>query len=67
MGRLNHYLRRYWRRYLWGAICLLATATLVMWIPWWIREAVRIIEQGGSISDVTFYAGLIAAAALAPG
>jgi len=67
MGRLNHYLRRYWRRYFLGAICLLATATLVMWIPWWIREAVRIIEQGGSISDVTFYAGLIAAAALAQG
>jgi ATP-binding cassette subfamily B protein len=67
MGRLNHYLRRYWRRYLWGAICLFFTATLVMWIPWWIREAVRIMEQGGSISDVTFYAGLIAAAALAQG
>jgi ATP-binding cassette subfamily B protein len=67
MGRLNHYLRRYWRRYVFGAICLLATATLVMWIPWWIREAVRVIEQGGSMSDVTFYAGLIAAAALAQG
>jgi ATP-binding cassette subfamily B protein len=38
-----------------------------MWIPWWIREAVRIIEQGGSLSDVTFYAGLIGAAALAQG
>jgi ATP-binding cassette subfamily B protein len=67
MGRLNHYLRRYWRRYVFGAICLLATATLVMWIPWWIREAVRIIEQGGSIGDVTYYAGLIAASALAQG
>jgi ATP-binding cassette subfamily B multidrug efflux pump len=67
MGRLNHYLRRYWRRYFLGAICLLATVTLVMWIPWWIREAVRIIEEGGSISDVSFYAGLIAAAALAQG
>jgi ATP-binding cassette subfamily B protein len=67
MGRLNHYLRRYWRRYFLGAICLLATATLVMWIPWWIREAVRIIEEGGSISEVNFYAGLIGAAALAQG
>jgi ATP-binding cassette subfamily B multidrug efflux pump len=67
MGRLNHYLRRYWRRYFLGAICLLATATLVMWIPWWIREAVRIIEEGGSIDEVSFYAGLIAAAALAQG
>ena len=67
MGRLKYYLRRYWRRYFFGAFCLLVTATLVMWIPWWIREAVRIIEQGGSLSDVTFYAGLIGAAALAQG
>jgi ATP-binding cassette, subfamily B, multidrug efflux pump len=67
MGRLNHYLRRYWRRYFLGAICLLITVTLVMWIPWWIREAVRIIEQGGSLADVTFYAGMIAVAALAQG
>jgi len=67
MGRLKYYLRRYWRRYFLGAFCLLGTATLVMWIPWWIREAVRVIEQGGSLSDVTFYAGLIGAAALAQG
>ena len=67
MGRLKYYLRRYWRRYFLGAFCLLVTVTLVMWIPWWIREAVRVIEQGGSLSDVTFYAGLIGAAALAQG
>ena len=67
MGRLKYYLRRYWRRYFLGAFCLLGTATLVMWIPWWIREAVRVIEQGGSLNDVTFYAGLIGAAALAQG
>ena len=67
MGRLKYYLRRYWRRYFLGAFCLLGTATLVMWIPWWIREAVRVIEQGGSLDDVTFYAGLIGAAALAQG
>ncbi|HEX9661248.1 MAG TPA: ABC transporter ATP-binding protein [Candidatus Binatia bacterium] len=64
---MKYYLRRYWRRYFLGAFCLLGTATLVMWIPWWIREAVRVIEQGGSLSDVTFYAGLIGAAALAQG
>ena len=45
----------------------LGTATLVMWIPWWIREAVRILEQGGALSDVTFYAAVIAFAALAQG
>ena len=67
MGRLKTYLWRYWRRYLLGGLCLLGTATLVMWIPWWIREAVRILEQGGPLSDVTFYAAVIASAALAQG
>jgi ATP-binding cassette subfamily B multidrug efflux pump len=67
MGRLKTYLWRYWRRYLVGGICLFATATLVMWIPWWIREAVRIIENGGALRDVTFYAALIGVAAVAQG
>src|ERR1044071_2769761 len=67
MGRLRSYAWRYWRRYLLGALCLLGTATLVMWIPWWIREAIKIIENGGSIGDVTWYAVVIALAALAQG
>jgi ATP-binding cassette, subfamily B, multidrug efflux pump len=67
MGRLKTYVWRYWRRYLVGALCLFATATLVMWIPWWIREAVRIIESGGSLRDVAFYAAVIAAAAVVQG
>lgn len=67
MGRLKVYLWRYWRRYLIGGLCLFGTATLVMWIPWWIREAVRILEQGGALGDVTFYAALIGLAALAQG
>ncbi len=67
MGRLSHYIWRYWRSYLQGGLCLLATATLVMWIPWWIREAVRIIEGGGAVREVTFYAVLIVAAALVQG
>jgi ATP-binding cassette subfamily B protein len=67
MGRLSKYALRYWRQYLYGGICLLGTATLVMWIPWWIREAVRIIERGGPLSDVTFYAVLIVAAAIVQG
>src|SRR5437870_1589114 len=67
MGRLKTYLWRYWRRYLVGGICLFGTATLVMWIPWWIRDAVRIIESGGSLRDVRFYAVLIGAAAVVQG
>ena len=38
-----------------------------MWIPWWIRQAVRILERGGSLSDVRFYAELIGAAAIVQG
>lgn len=67
MGRLSQYALRYWRQYLLGGVCLLGTATLVMWIPWWIREAVRTIEDGGPLGDVTFYALLIIAAALGQG
>ena len=67
MGRLKTYLWRYWRRYLFGGLCLFGTATLVMWIPWWIREAVRILEQGGALGDVTYYAVIIGLAALAQG
>jgi ATP-binding cassette subfamily B protein len=65
--RLKSYIFRYWRRYLVGGLCLLGTATLVMWIPWWIREAVRVIEHGGSLREVTFYAALIGVAAVAQG
>jgi ATP-binding cassette subfamily B protein len=67
MGRLKGYVWRYRRRYVLGSICLLATVTLVMWIPWWMREAVRIIEHGGSLRDVRYYAALIAAAGLGQG
>lgn len=67
MRLLAHYLWRYWLRYLVGALCLLGTATLVMWIPWWIREAVRVLEHGGSLHDVRYYALLIGAAAVAQG
>ena len=67
MGRLLSYLRRYRQQYMLGGLCLLGTATLVMWIPWWIREAVRIIEHGGSLGDVTYYAALIVGAAVLQG
>ena len=67
MGRLKSYLWRYWRRYLIGAFYLFGTATLIMWIPWWIREGVRIIEDGGPIEDVTFYVLLIIGAAVVQG
>jgi len=67
MGRISQYIWRYWRRYLFGGLCLIGTATLVMWIPWWIREAIRIIENGGALRDVRYYVLLIIAAAIAQG
>jgi ATP-binding cassette, subfamily B, multidrug efflux pump len=67
MGRLRSYLWRYWRYYLLGAFCLLGTATLIMFIPWWIRESVRILEQGGSLREISFYALMIACAAVLQG
>jgi ATP-binding cassette subfamily B multidrug efflux pump len=67
MGRLKHYAGRYWRRYLVGGLCLFGTATLVMLIPWWIREAIRVLEDGGPLRDVTFYAVLIGVAAVGQG
>jgi len=67
MGRLWSYLLRYWRRYLLGALCLLGTVSLVMWIPWLMRAAVKVIEQGGSLRDVRYYAALIAVAGLGQG
>ena len=67
MGRLKSYVWRYWRRYVVGSICLLGTVTLVMWIPLWLRAAVKIIENGGSLADVRYYALLIAGAGVAQG
>ena len=67
MGRLFGYLRRYSNQYLLGGLFLLATATLVMWIPWWIREAVRVIEHGGPASGAVYYAVLIIVAAIVQG
>ena len=67
MGRLKRYVWRYRWRYLVGGLCLLGTATLVMWIPWWIREAVRAIENGGPLGEVAYYCLLIGVAAVAQG
>ncbi|HEY1371666.1 MAG TPA: ABC transporter ATP-binding protein [Candidatus Binatia bacterium] len=67
MGRLWTYVLRYWRRYVLGALCLLGTVSLVMWIPWLMRGAIKVIEQGGSLWDVRYYAALIAVAGVGQG
>src|ERR1044072_8819791 len=38
-----------------------------MWIPWLMRAAVKVIEQGGSLWDVRYYAALIAVAGVGQG
>jgi len=65
--RLKGYLWRHWQSYLLGGLCLFVTATLVMLIPWWIRAAVSIIEQGGRREDLVYYATLIIGAAVGQG
>lgn len=67
IARLRSYLWRYWRRYLLGAVCLLATTSMIMIIPWWVRAAINIIEQGGSDQELLRYAVLIVVAAIAGG
>src|SRR4026207_1010061 len=67
MGRISQYIWRYWRRYLFGGLCLIGTATFVMWLARGIREAIRIIEHGGALSEVRYYVLLIIASAIAQG
>ncbi len=67
MVGISYYIWRYWRRYLFGGLCLFGTATLVMCIPWWIREGISVVERGGALRDVTYYAILIIVAAVAQG
>jgi ATP-binding cassette subfamily B protein len=67
MGRLRSYLLRYWRRYFLGIVCLLLTVSLVMWIPWLMRAAVKVIEEGGTLWDVRYYALLIGVAGVLQG
>ncbi|HEX2385716.1 MAG TPA: ABC transporter transmembrane domain-containing protein, partial [Candidatus Binatia bacterium] len=67
MGRLRSYLLRYWRRYFLGIVCLFLTVSLVMWIPWLMRAAVKVIEEGGTLWDVRYYALLIGVAGVLQG
>lgn len=67
IARLVGYLWRYWRRYLLGGLCLIGTTSLLMVIPWWVRAALRVIEQGDPESVLSRYALFILLAAIAGG
>ena len=64
MRRLQGYLLRYRWRYAAGGICLLATATLAMAVPYLLKRAVDAISHGAAARQVTAYAGIIIAIAV---
>jgi ATP-binding cassette, subfamily B, multidrug efflux pump len=52
MSRLWSYLKRYRGRYAFGLVCLLATGSLAMTIPYLLKRAVDTIAAGGSLGRV---------------
>ncbi len=65
MQRLWSYMIRYRGRYAVGLVCLLATGTLAMTIPYLLKRAVDTIAAGGSAAAVGWLAAAIVAIALA--
>ena len=66
-ARLIEYLWKYWRRYLLGGLCLVATTSLLMVVPWWVRGAIDVLERGDPHSELDGYALWIALAAVGGG
>src|SRR5574337_179379 len=64
MRRLWRYLLRYRWRYVVGGVCLLATATLAMAVPYLLKRAIDDIGHGASLNRVTYYAFVITAIAV---
>jgi ATP-binding cassette subfamily B protein len=62
--RLWAYVRRYRARYLAGGLCLLATATLAMSVPYLLKRAINAIEHGEPFGRVTAFAAAIVVIAL---
>jgi ATP-binding cassette subfamily B multidrug efflux pump len=71
MRRLWSYLARYWKRYLAGCLCLIATASLAMAIPVLLKRAVDSIQASPDMAtgarSAGFYAAVVIAIALAQG
>ncbi|HYA36536.1 MAG TPA: ABC transporter ATP-binding protein [Candidatus Binataceae bacterium] len=66
MKRLFVYMRRHWRGYAFGIACTLTTATLAMLIPLLVRDSLNAV-QAHRMSDLTFYAEMLAVVALVNG
>jgi ATP-binding cassette subfamily B multidrug efflux pump len=67
MRRLWGYLQRYRRRYVAGGVCLFATATLAMAIPYLLKRAVDAIGHGAPARHITAYALAMIGIALVQG
>jgi ATP-binding cassette, subfamily B, multidrug efflux pump len=67
MRRLYVYMLRYKWRYVFGFVCLLATATVAMIIPYFLKRAVEVIEHDRELSGLRFYVLLIVGLALVQG
>jgi ATP-binding cassette, subfamily B, multidrug efflux pump len=64
MRRLWGYLRRYRARYTLGGMCLLATATLAMLVPYLLKRAIDAVAHGAPARTVTTLALWIIAIAI---
>lgn len=64
MRRLLGYVSRYRGRYAAGGLCLLATATLAMAIPYLLKRAIDATSAGAPHSDIASIALVIAAIAV---
>src|SRR5206468_7455286 len=67
MRRLYVYMLRYKWRYVFGLVCLLATATVAMIIPYFLKRAVEVIEHDRELRGLRFYVLLIVGLALVQG
>jgi ATP-binding cassette subfamily B multidrug efflux pump len=67
MHRLYVYMLRYKWRYAVGFTCLLATATVAMIIPYFLKRAVEVIEHDHELRGLRSYVLLIIGSALVQG
>jgi ATP-binding cassette subfamily B protein len=67
MRRLYAYMLRYKRRYVFGFVCVFATATVAMIIPYFLKRAVEVIEHDHELRGLRFYILLIIGLALVQG
>ncbi|HEX6880761.1 MAG TPA: ABC transporter ATP-binding protein, partial [Terriglobales bacterium] len=61
------YLRKYWRGYLIGAICVLLTNGIWVWFPQVIKQVTDDLDKDTLHRSLAVYAGLLLAIALGKG